>query len=207
MWFFTTGTPVDDPGRVVLTRRSHQRETGPNEGLLSPRTKLLWRHGRAALEVDGEAKDGVQKAGAVNLAPGAVHVALNVPKPVRQEGDDVEPNPEFFSHNRFNPGTVTQSQKSVGAIEGHLSYDVKKEPRLWVSLDANFWFGGSTSLNGVENRLTVQRNSRIGATVAVPITKHQALKFSYSNGAYIRYGGNYQNVSVAWQYSWLGKPR
>ena len=190
-----------------MTRRSHQRETGPNEGLLSPRTKLLWRHGRAALEVDGEAKDGVQKAGAVNLAPGAVHVALNVPKPVRQEGDDVEPNPEFFSHNRFNPGTVTQSQKPVGAIEGHLSYDVKKEPRLWVSLDANFWFGGSTSLNGVENRLTVQRNSRIGATVAVPITKHQALKFSYSNGAYIRYDGKYQNVSVAWQYSWLGKPR
>ena len=207
MWFFTTGTLVDEPGKVVLTRRSHQRETGPNEGLLSPRTKLLWRHGRAALEVDGEAKDGVQKAGAVTLAPGAVHVALNVPKPVRQEGDDVGPNPEFFSHNRFNPGTVTQSQKSVGAIEGHLSYDVKKEPRLWVSLDANFWFGGSTSLNGVENRLTVQRNSRIGATVAVPITKHQALKFSYSNGAYIRYGGNYQNVSVAWQYSWLGKPR
>ena len=190
-----------------MTRRSHQRETGPNEGLLSPRTKLLWRHGRAALEVDGEAKDGVQKAGAVTLAPGAFHVALNVPKPVRQEGDDVEPNPEFFSHNRFNPGTVTQRQKPVGAIEGHLSYDVKKEPRLWVSLDANFWFGGSTSLNGVENRLTVQRNSRIGATVAVPITKHQALKFSYSNGAYIRYGGNYQNVSVAWQYSWLGKPR
>ena len=207
MWFFTTGTLVDEPGKVVLTRRSHQRETGPNEGLLSPRTKLLWRHGRAALEVDGEAKDGVQKAGAVNLAPGAFHVALNVPKPVRQEGDDVGPNPEFFSHNRFNPGTVTQCQKPVGAIEGHLSYDVKKEPRLWVSLDANFWFGGSTSLNGVENRLTVQGNSRIGATVAVPITKHQALKFSYSNGAYTRYGGNYQNVSVAWQYSWLGKPR
>ena len=57
----------------------------------------------------------------------------------------------------------------------------------------------------MENRLTVQRNSRIRATVAVPITKHQALKFSYSNGAYIRYGGNYQNVSAAWQYLWLGK--
>jgi hypothetical protein len=29
---------------------------------------------------------------------------------------------------------------------------------------------------------------------------------SYSNGTCIRFGGNYQNVSVAWQYSWLGRP-
>jgi hypothetical protein len=116
-------------------------------------------------------------------------------------------NPEFFSHNQFNPGTTTQSQKPVGAFEGHLSYDVKHNPRFWVSLDGNFWFGGRTRLNGVENALTLQRNSRIGGTVAMPITQHQSLKFSYSYGAYIRYGGNYQNVSAGWQYSWLGKPK
>jgi len=31
-------------------------------------------------------------------------------------------------------------------------------------------------------------------------------EFSYSKGACIRCGGKYQNVSVAWQYSWLGRP-
>ncbi len=113
-------------------------------------------------------------------------------------------NPEFFSHNAFFPGTNSQSQSPIGALEGHLSYDFK--PRLWVSLDGNFWFGGTTSLNGVQNPLTRQMNSRIGGTVAIPITRHQALKFSYSNGSYIRFGGNYQNVSTAWQYSWLGRP-
>jgi len=45
-----------------------------------------------------------------------------------------------------------------------------------------------------------------GCTGAVRVTKHQSLKFSYSNGTYIQFGGNYQNVSVGWQYSWLGKP-
>ena len=35
---------------------------------------------------------------------------------------------------------------------------------------------------------------------------HQSIKFSYSNRAYIKYGGNFQNVSLAWQYSWLGGP-
>jgi hypothetical protein len=113
-------------------------------------------------------------------------------------------NPEFFSHNQFSSGTNTQTQSPIGSFEGHLSYDFK--PRLWVSLDANYWFGGTTSLNGVENFSTLQKNSRIGATAAIPLGRHQSIKLSYNNGAYIRYGGNFQNISVAWQYSWLRRP-
>jgi len=92
----------------------------------------------------------------------------------------------------------------VGASESHLSYDVK--PRLWFSLDGNSCFGGKTSLNGVENPLTVQNSSRVGATASIPVSKHESLKFSYSSGAHIQFGGNYHNLSVAWQYSWLGRP-
>lgn len=113
-------------------------------------------------------------------------------------------NPEFFSHNQFSPGTNIQTQSPIGSFEGHLSYDFK--PRLWVSLDANYWFGGTTSLNGAENFSTLQENSRVGATAAIPLSRHQSIKLSYSNGAYVRYGGNFQNVSVAWQYSWHRRP-
>lgn len=113
-------------------------------------------------------------------------------------------NPEYFSHNAFFPGTQTQSQAPMGSFEAHLSYNVKS--RLWFSLDGNFWHGGSSSLNGIENSATVQSNSRIGATGSFPLSKHQSLKVSYSDGTYIRFGGNFQNVSVAWQYSWLGRP-
>ena len=110
-------------------------------------------------------------------------------------------NPEFFSGNAVSPGTNRQSQNAMGSFEGHLSYDVR--PRLWTSLDGNFWFGGATSINGVLNPLTSNRNSRLGGTVSFPVSKRQSVKFSYSNGAYIRYGGNFQNVSAAWQYSWV----
>jgi hypothetical protein len=79
-----------------------------------------------------------------------------------------------------------------------------RQPRLWVSLDGSFWYGGETSLNGVPNPKTKQTNSRIGTAAAVPISKHQSLKISYNNGAYINYGGNYQNISLTWQYSWVG---
>ena len=114
-------------------------------------------------------------------------------------------NPDFWSRNIYFDGTRSQSQSPIGALEGHLSYDFK--PRLWASLDGNFWFGGKTTVNGVQNPLSEETNSRIGGTVAIPITRHQSLKFSYSTGTYIRFGGNYQNVSAAWQYSWIGRPK
>jgi hypothetical protein len=110
----------------------------------------------------------------------------------------------FTTNSQFFPGTNRQTQSPTGSFEGHLSYDFK--PRLWVSLDGNYWVGGTTSLNGVQNNATIQKNSRIGATASIPLSRHQAIKLSYNNGAYIRYGGNYQNVSVSWQYSWLGRP-
>ena len=112
-------------------------------------------------------------------------------------------NPDFFSRNQYFPGTNTQSQSPIGAFEGHLSYG---QLRSWISIDGNFWYGGRTSLNGVVNPNTLQANSRVGATASVPVSKHQSLKFSYSYGAIARFGGNFQNVAVAWQYSWLGRP-
>jgi Putative MetA-pathway of phenol degradation len=112
-------------------------------------------------------------------------------------------NTDFWSRNIYYEGTRSQSQNPIASFEGHLSYEAK--PRLWASLDGNYWFGGKTSIGGVQNPVTQQANSRIGGTVSFPISKRQSLKFSYSNGTYIRYGGNYQNVTAAWQYSWLGK--
>ena len=110
-------------------------------------------------------------------------------------------NPQYYSP----PHPKSQTEEPIGSFEGHLSYDVK--PRLWFSVDGNFWFGGVTSLNGIANAATKQTSSRIGVTASVPLTKHQSLKCSYNNGTYIRFGGDYQNISVAWQYSWLGRPK
>jgi hypothetical protein len=114
------------------------------------------------------------------------------------------PNDNFFSNAPGSTGPNRQTQEPMGAIEAHLSYDVK--PRFWFSLDANYWYGGETSLNGVVTPTTLQANSRLGATAAIPIGTHQSLKFSYSDGTYISFGGDYQDISVAWQYSWHGRP-
>ena len=54
------------------------------------------------------------------------------------------------------------------------------------------------------NPATNQKSSRVGLTVSVPFTPHQSVKISYSDGAYVRYGGNYQSVTLAWQFAWIG---
>src|SRR5580700_4668010 len=113
----------------------------------------------------------------------------------------------YTANNAFFdvPVPKPQTEAPIGSFEGHLSYDFKKQ-RLWASLDGNFWWGGITALNGVRLPDTKQVSSRIGGTVSIPLTKHQSIKAAYSDGTYIRFGGNYQNVSVAWQYSWVGWP-
>jgi hypothetical protein len=104
------------------------------------------------------------------------------------------------------PNPQPQAENPVGSFEGHLSYDFNKL-HCWASLDGNFWIGGATSLSGIRNLATRQTSSRIGGTFSFPILKHQSIKISYSNGTYVRFGGNYQSVSGAWQYSWIGWPK
>lgn len=113
-------------------------------------------------------------------------------------------NNDFFTNAPGSVGPNRQTQEPMEAVETHLSYDVK--PRMWFSIDGNYWHGGETSLNGVATPTTLQANSRLGVTAAIPIGRHQSLKFSYSGGTYIQFGGDYQDVSAAWQYSWLGRP-
>jgi hypothetical protein len=119
----------------------------------------------------------------------------------------------FFTTNQESysiPTPQPQSKSPYGSFEGHLSYDVKRysgKPTLWFSLDGNFWFGGTTSMGGKSEPATRQTASRMGFTGAVPLTQHQAIKASFSTGSYVRVGGNYKDVAVSWQYSWLGRPK
>lgn len=111
----------------------------------------------------------------------------------------------FYTTNQESfalPKPLPQTESPIGSFEGHLSRNFGAG--TWVSLDGNFWWGGVTSLSGIQNLDTKQTGSRIGGTAAWRFAKNQSVKVSYSDGTYVRFGGNYQNVSVGWQYSWLG---
>ena len=111
----------------------------------------------------------------------------------------------FFTDNSvFFPGNARRSQKPMSAIQAHLSYNISL--RAWVALDATFYAGGQSSVNGIvkDDR---QENSRLGITVVVPVKKYNSIKFAISRGAIVRIGQNFTTASIAWQRSWLGKPR
>src|ERR1041385_4899539 len=107
-------------------------------------------------------------------------------------------------NDRYFPGRSTRSQAPIEAGEVHVTYSLN--PRFWTSADVNYWVGGRTTLNGTQN-FDYHRNSRIGATAVIPIGQRQSLKFSYSSGARIAVGGNFQNVTAGWQYAWVSGGR
>ena len=76
----------------------------------------------------------------------------------------------YTTNNAFYspPVPKPQTEAPIGSFEGHLSYDFKKSPRLWASLDGNFWFGGLTALNGIRNLATKQTSFAVGGSSRFP---------------------------------------
>lgn len=109
----------------------------------------------------------------------------------------------FFTRNSsFYPGDAVRTQEPMGTFQAHLSYTIK--PTMWVALDATYYTGGKSSVNGTYND-DRQSNSRIGATAVLPVSKRSAVKLSFSRGAIVRIGQNFTTFSVGWQMTWIGK--
>ena len=106
----------------------------------------------------------------------------------------------FTTNESFYPGTAKREQDPVVAIQGHASYTVR--PRLWIAFDATWYSGGSTTIDGVD-KADLQRNSRIGATISIPLGARQSLKGSYSTGATTRIGSDFDTIGFAWQMIWI----
>jgi hypothetical protein len=106
----------------------------------------------------------------------------------------------FFSANQKFKGRV-RTQDPIISTQTHVSYAFR--PRLWAAFDTNFYTGGTTSIDGLRNR-DLQRNSRVGGTISIPMTKRQSLKFSGSTGAVTNIGADFISIGVAYQYLWGG---
>jgi hypothetical protein len=102
----------------------------------------------------------------------------------------------FTANDEFFTGDVRQTQRPVVSLQAHVSYNVTR--RAWIALDGNWYRGGQSRLNG-DLKANLQSNSRIGATLALPLGRGQSIKVNYSTGVLTRFGGEYDTVGVAWQ--------
>ena len=101
----------------------------------------------------------------------------------------------FFGHNDEFLG-VTREQAPIIATEIHLVRRFK--PGLWAALDLNFYTGGRSTVGGALSA-DLQRNSRFGATVAVPLGGRHAIKASYSTGVVTESGGDFDVFLLNYQ--------
>lgn len=108
----------------------------------------------------------------------------------------------FTKNDSYYPGTSVRTQDPLGSFQGHISYNI--QPLMWAALDMTFYTGGNSSIDGVPNK-DRQSNSRIGATMVLPVGKRNSLKFAFSTGAIIRSGADFSTVSVGWQTTFFGK--
>lgn len=104
----------------------------------------------------------------------------------------------FTDNSDFYTGGLTRSQDRVVALQGHASYTFR--PRLWAAVDATWYQGGGTSVDGGEPAAAMS-NSRLGATVSFPMGRQQSLKVAFSSGVAVRTGTDFRTFSVGWQ--WL----
>jgi hypothetical protein len=104
-----------------------------------------------------------------------------------------EDNDEFF-------GGQHRSQDPITVLQGYVSYTFA--PRLWLGLGLTWYAGGETTVDGVNKRDQLE-NTRSGLTLAVPVGSRHSIKLAWSTGTSARAGGDYDSVSVAWQYLWF----
>ena len=103
----------------------------------------------------------------------------------------------FFTDNdAYYPGTSCRHQDSVFAVQGHVSYTLGR--RAWAAVNATWYTGGQLSVDGTK-AADPYRNTRVGATVAIPVGTRQSLKLAYSAGAATRAGADFRTLSGAWQ--------
>jgi hypothetical protein len=106
----------------------------------------------------------------------------------------------FTTNREFYTGASVRSQSPVVALQAHVSYTLRRQ--LWAAFDATWYSGGTTTVNGTR-KADLQRNSRVGATLSLPVGRQQSIKFSGSTGATTRIGSDFRTFGVAWQLAWF----
>ena len=105
----------------------------------------------------------------------------------------------LFGHNTAYLDTSTVTQEPLAVLQGHVIRLLGR--RGWLAFDAAMVRGGTTTLDGAE-QTNFQNNARLGGTGAWFLGHGHALRAAVSFGAYTRFGGDFQVVSVGYSYSW-----
>ena len=105
----------------------------------------------------------------------------------------------FFSNNDEFFGGKTLEQDPVYSPQVHVTYNFGNG--IWAALSSTYDYGGRTRMDGVRSD-DLQSNSRLGATLALPVNRNNSIKLYSSTSIHTTSGSDYNLVGIIWQYRW-----
>ena len=122
----------------------------------------------------------------------------------RQWGDvtlELATGAMFFTDNTDYFGGKRLEQNPLSTSQVHATYSLGRG--LWAALSWTYDYGGRTTIDGVRSDDS-HSNSRLGATLAVPVNRNNSIKLFASTSLHTSAGTNYNLGGILWQYRWGG---
>ena len=107
----------------------------------------------------------------------------------------------FYTNNDEFLGGKLREQDPIYSVQGHLIYSLGHG--IWAAVDGTYYTGGRSTVDGVKHD-DLQKNSRLGATLALPVNRYNSVKLYFSSGVSARTGTNFDMAGIAWQYRFGG---
>ncbi len=102
----------------------------------------------------------------------------------------------FTANDSYFPGRAAREQSFISTLQGHVSYDFPSG--IWLGLDAVWFYGGEIRIDGVPMPGRVN-STRVGATLSLPMSAQQSLKFTYSTGLATPRGADFNSFGITYQ--------
>ncbi len=202
-------------GSALVSGQRLERDVA---GFNDPRLRLTYNfYGAPALSLDewmrrsddlvvGASLQGTIPAGqydddrVVNLGAHrwALKPEIGISKSWRRVSLELSAAATFFQDNDDFVGT-TREQDPLYAFQAHAVYSLRRS--VWIALDGTYYRGGRTTVDGVGNH-DLQSNTRVGLTIALPVSARHSIKLYGSTGVSTRAGGDWDALGVAWQFRW-----
>ena len=127
---------------------------------------------------------------------------IGLERPMGKWFTDLSAGVWVFGENTDYFGGQVLRQASLGIYQIHAGYVFRQNQ--WLALDANYYSGGATSVNGA-NSIDSLANSRYGLTFSQPVGSGLSAKLSWSRWLSGRFGQKFSTVAVALQYLWFNR--
>jgi len=107
----------------------------------------------------------------------------------------------IFSDNEDFFGGKVLEQEPVYTSQIHVTYNLGRG--VWAALSGTYDYGGRTTVDGLRND-DLQKNSRVGGTVAFPLNQQNSIKIFANSAVETTVGSDYDMFGILWQHRWGG---